>query len=228
MSLVPGQRQLGAPARKQCPKSTYQLIPGLVQHWAVPCRVRQTCGQIGFYRHRDTANVLVAVTACTLHSCAPIKWGCLCLDLIHLSSFVLHGFSGIMCPSVGDTTASSHKAWGQVPAPPQATGETREMCCHCDNCPGEGWGHLCPTCTVTTPTELTVCPPGHFTAISSFKKLTQFCIFNHRGKDCCWNIKYTLLAKGNNSCWFKCDLPNILLEIIRENVDPDDDDRQQL
>lgn len=157
MSLVPGQRQLGAPARKQCPKCTYQLTPGLVQHWAVPCRVRQTCGQIGFYRHRDTANVLVAVTACTLHSCAPIKWGCLCLDLIHLSSFVLHGFSGIMCPSVGDTTASSHKAWGQVPAPPQATGETREMCCHCDNCPGEGWGHLCPTCTVTTPTVLTEC-----------------------------------------------------------------------
>lgn len=105
----------------------------------------------------------MAVTVCPLHSRAPIKWGCLCLDLIHPSSFVLHRFSAIMSPSVCDTTASSHKARGQVPAPPQATGETREMCWPCNNCPEEGWGHLWDHLstwrpwTVTTPAELTGC-----------------------------------------------------------------------
>lgn len=173
-------------------------------------------------KHGHTASVLVAVTVCPVHSHAPKKWGCLCLDLIHPSSFVLHRFSCIMCPSVGDTTASSNKAWEQVPAPIQAIGETREMCCPCDNCPGEGRGHLQTLYCTNSPWADRVCPHGHCTATASFKKLPQFCILNHRGKDSRWNFKYTLLAEGNNSHWFKCDLPSISLEVIRENVDTDD------
>lgn len=80
MSLVPGQRQVGAPARKWCPKFRYQLIPGLAQHWALPCEVRQTRVPLlilvwsrRLLQTQGHGQCPVAATVCPLHSRASIK-----------------------------------------------------------------------------------------------------------------------------------------------------------
>lgn len=65
MSLVPGQRQLGALARRRCPQPILSL--GLPSTRQCPVKLRSHllfcwswCGKTGFYKHRDTADALVS------------------------------------------------------------------------------------------------------------------------------------------------------------------------
>lgn len=115
----------------------------------------------------------MAATTCPLHSRAPVKWVCLCLHLIHPSSFVLYGLSGIMCSSAGDAAASSHVAVGWVPALRQIAVETPGRPTSLVVTGGmRGWGlphSSCRSWTVQTPAELTQCalmdtpwPPAFF------------------------------------------------------------------